>query len=314
MPIEALLEAPTPFLTDGGLETTLMFQEDIDLPCLATFPLLETTEGRQAIRTYFAKYIGIATATGRGFVLDTTTWRANTSWGPQMGLSVDQVLAANADAVTFAKSIRDAHRGEVSAILINGVVGPADDGYAPAQELTADAALSIHAPQTQALGKAGVDLISALTITHAGEAIGITRAAREIDVPAVISFTLETDGRLPSGQALGEAIEAVDAATDASPIYYMINCAHPDHFRDAVASGAPWTRRIGAIRANASRMSHAELDVAEELDDGDPVELGTLYQELLELLPNIRVVGGCCGTDQRHVGCIAGHRHALRAA
>jgi homocysteine S-methyltransferase len=157
-------------------------------------------------------------------------------------------------------------------------------------------------------------MISAMTLTYAAEAIGIVQAAKEIDVPAVIAFTLETDGRLPSGQPLGDAIAEVDAATNAGPIYYMINCAHPDHFRDALDTNAPWILRIGGIRANASRMSHAELDEAEVLDDGDPIELGALNMELLQLLPNIRVIGGCCGTDHRHVGCISGHGSAHHAA
>ena len=222
-----------------------------------------------------------------------------------MNLSREEVLQINADAVAFADEIRKSRETPQLPIVVNGIIGPAGDGYAPDIELTAEAAQLTHAPQIHALGKAGVDMTTALTITHAGEATGITAAAGEIDLPTVISFTLETDGRLPSGQELGDAIAEVDAATNNYPLFYMINCAHPDHFNNAVAGGQDWTKRIGGIRANASRMSHAELDVAEELDAGDPIELGAQHKELLKCLPNIRVLGGCCGTNHQHVSCIA---------
>lgn len=131
------------------------------------------------------------------------------------------------------------------------------------------------------------------------------RAARAAGMPVVISFTLETDGHLPSGQSLAEAIRETDAATDGAPAYYMINCAHPSHFRDRLAEGSDWRSRIRGLRANASRLSHAELDEATELDEGNPDELGADYRELRLLLPELAVFGGCCGTDHRHVEAIA---------
>lgn len=314
MPIETLTKARRFFLADGGLETFMIFDQGFDLPCFSSAVLLETEEGRAALAAYFERYIGLARETGRGFVMDTPTWRAGASWAEPLGLSVDVIPAINARAAAFVTAIRARHESASVPILINGVIGPAGDGYAPDTMLSAPEALAIHALQVRALGQAGVDMISALTMTHAGEAAGIALAADKAGLPVVISFTVETDGRLPSGQSIGEAIKEVDKATDAAPIFYMINCAHPDHFREAVRTSEPWVLRIGGIRANASRMSHAELDAAEELDDGDPVELGHLHRELLDLLPNIRVIGGCCGTDHRHVGCIAGHTTQRPAA
>jgi homocysteine S-methyltransferase len=217
-------------------------------------------------------------------------------------------------AVAFAKNIRARWQDRVTPILINGVVGPADDGYKPGGLLTADEAQEVHRPQIEVFAKEGVDMISAITMTNIGEAVGIARAAKKSGVPVVISFTLETDGRLPTGDLLGEAIEAVDAATGNAPAYYMVNCAHPDHFRDAVANGESWTTRIGGLRANASRLSHEELDQAEELDQGDPEEFGQLHGELAKLLPALKVVGGCCGTDHRHVGCVSQELHLSEAA
>lgn len=314
MRIQQLIDTNRFFLSDGGLETYMTFDKGYDLPCFSAAVLLDSAQGRADLTAYMERYIGIAKATGRGFVLDVPTWRAGTAWAGPLGQTLHDLMDTNARAVAFMRDLRDRHETPACPILVNGLVGPAGDAYAPDTEITAQDALLTHAPQIHALGKAGVDLISAMTLTHAGEAIGIVRAALEIDLPVVIAFTLETDGRLPSGQPLGEAIAEVDAATKSGPIYYMINCAHPDHFRDVLDTDAAWTRRIGGLRSNASRLSHAELDAAEKLDDGDPVELGQLSAELLARLPNIRVVGGCCGTDHRHVGCIAGHDHARTAA
>ncbi|MBO9436870.1 homocysteine S-methyltransferase family protein [Ruegeria sp. R13_0] len=314
MRIQKLKETRRFFLSDGGLETFLIFDKGYDLPCFSAAVLLDTEQGRADLRAYFERFIDIAKASGRGFILDAPTWRAGTAWAGPLGLTLKEVMETNQTAVSFVSMLRAEHETETCPILLNGLVGPAGDAYAPDAEISRQEALLIHAPQIHALGKAGVDMISAMTLTHAGEAIGIVQAAKEIDVPVVIAFTLETDGQLPSGQSLGDAIAEVDAATNGGPIYYMINCAHPDHFRDVLDTAAAWTLRIGGIRSNASRQSHAELDEAEVLDDGDPVELGMLSAELVSRLPNIRVLGGCCGTDHRHVGCIAGHDHPLTAA
>jgi homocysteine S-methyltransferase len=314
MRIQQLKETRRFFLSDGGLETFLIFDKGYDLPCFSAAVLLDTEEGRADLTAYFERFIDIAKSTGRGFILDAPTWRAGTAWAGPLGQTVKEVIETNHRAVSFVSDIREQHESGDCPILLNGLVGPAGDAYAPDTELSAQEALLIHAPQIHALGKAGVDMISAMTLTHASEAIGIVQAAQEVDIPIVIAFTLETDGSLQSGQPLGDAIAEVDAASSNGPIYYMINCAHPDHFRDVLDTSAAWTLRIGGIRSNASRMSHAELDNSETLDEGDPVELGKLSADLLTRLPNIRVLGGCCGTDHRHVGCIAGHDHSRSAA
>lgn len=301
------------YLSDGGLETYMVFEKGFDLPCFSAAVLLDSDEGRLALVAYFERFIGIARTSGRGFILDAPTWRAGAAWSKPMGQSIEETMEVNARAVLFAQQVRDAYDTPDSPILINGLVGPAGDAYAPDTVLSEQEAFDIHSSQVRALGRAGVDMISAMTLTHASEAIGIVRAAQEIDVPVAIAFTLETDGKLPSGQALRDAIMQVDEATNAYAAYFMINCAHPDHFRDVLQS-EDWLKRIGGLRVNASRMSHAELDESEVLDDGDPVELGQLNSALVDMLPNLRVTGGCCGTDHRHVGCIAGHNSARAAA
>ncbi len=237
------------------------------------------------------------------FVLDTNTWRANPDWGQELGHDLAHLRAVNEEAVASAMKMRREF-GQGLDVLINGVIGPRGDGYDPKTIMSVKEAQKYHGFQIATFVKSGVDMVSALTITNVPEAIGVANAAAEAGVPCVISFTLETDGCLPTGEMLGDAITQVDAQAKAKPAYFMINCAHPDHFADMLPKGADWTRRIVGVRANASRMSHAELDCCETLDDGDPVELGAQYQSLRQMLPNLKVFGGCCGTDHRHLSQI----------
>lgn len=288
-------------LTDGGLETTLVFEMGFDLPHFASFPLLETTEGRRALRDYFRRYAAVAAEHGVRAVFDTPTWRASSDWGVRLGYDAEALRTVSTSAVELLRELRAELEPAGPEIVISGNLGPRGDGYDPGEQMTADEAATFHRPQIEALADAGADLVTALTLTYEAEAVGLATAAASVGIPAVLSFTVETDGRLPTGQPLGAAIAAVDAATGRSPLAYGINCAHPDHFLDALATGGPWVERIGLVRANASRMSHAELDEATELDAGDPVELGALYRELRGLLPNLTVMGGCCGTDHGHV-------------
>jgi len=291
-------------LTDGGLETTLIFHDGIDLPLFASFHALNNLDGRTALRRYYEKYARIARSQGTGFILDSATWRASKDWGDRLGYTDEDLKKANLDAVAMLFDLRAEFEAE-SPFVVSGNMGPRGDGYSPAALMTAEEANDYHSAQVTTLDEAGVDMISAITMTHTGEAIGIARACAHRQVPLALSFTVETDGHLPTGQSLKEAIAEVDA--DCPPAYYMINCAHPDHFRSVLEAGEDWTSRIWGLRANASRMSHAELDEAEELDDGDPQELGRDYASLLSTLPNLRVFGGCCGSDHRHVEAIGFH-------
>ena len=289
------------FLTDGGLETVMVFLEGIELPQFASFTLLDSDEGRAALTRYYTAFLEEAAAQGTGFVLDTATWRASAGWGQVMGIDPDGIDAINREAVGFVQALRAAQPAG-QQILINGVIGPHGDAYAPDQVLTEDAAQKYHQRQVGVLAGAGVDMVSAMTISSTGEAIGIAKAAQAVGVPVALSFTVETDGRLISGMTLEEAIWQTDEATDGAPLWYGINCAHPDHFRHILTGD--WVARIGSVRANASRLSHAELDEAAELDAGNPAELAREYHHLLHVLPGLRVVGGCCGTDLRHVAAI----------
>ena len=299
------------FLTDGGLETYLCFQRGIDLPEFAAFPLLDDDTGRAEITAYMTPFILAAQAQGAGFVLETPTWRAHADWGTKLGYGRADLARVNADAVALMADIRTRHETPQCPMVISGNLGPRGDGYNPAELLTPDAAEAYHADQIATFAATQADLVTAMTITHVGEATGIARAAAKAAMPVVISFTTETDGRLPEGRSLADAVKAVDDATGGAVAYYMINCAHPSHFQDALEAGADWVRRIRGLRANASTKSHAELDNAVELDEGDPRELGGQYRALQDAFPHFTVLGGCCGTDHRHVASIG---HACRAA
>jgi S-methylmethionine-dependent homocysteine/selenocysteine methylase len=293
------------FLTDGGLETTLIFHEGFDLPCFAAFVLLDSECGRKALRDYFDRYAPMAIAAGAGFVLEAPTWRANPDWGTKVGYGTEALARNNRAAIALLLELRDRYETAASPMVVSGALGPRGDGYDPGALMSADEAADYHGFQIGLFRDAGADLVSAFTMTNIGEAQGIALAANALDMPCVISFTVETDGRLPTGDTLAEAIRCVDAETGNGPAYYMINCAHPTHFDHVLAAGEPWIKRLRGLRANSSRMSHAELDNAPELDIGDPLELGGQYAELRRRFPHINVLGGCCGTDHRHVDCIS---------
>ena len=288
---------------DGGVETTLVFLEGFELPCFASFPLLEREDGRAALRRYFAPYLDIARRHGKGFVLDACTWRASPFWGAQLGYSRERLAEANRRCIGFLEEIQGREEGPGRPVVISAPVGPGGDAYDGSRRLTAGEAEAYHSWQVGVLAETAADIVAGMTLAHVEEAIGLVQASRAVGMPVAVSFTVETDGRLPSGQPLGEAIEQVDAETGGAPAYFMINCAHPTHFLPVFAAPGPWQRILG-IRANASAKSHAELDESDELDDGDPHGLAGEYLRIRERLPHLTVLGGCCGTDHRHVAAI----------
>lgn len=294
----------TLFVTDGGLETTLVFHDKMDLPAFASFPLLETEPGRERLAAYYREYLTHAAEHGLGFILESATWRANRDWAAQLGYGAEQLAALNRRGIDEVVALREEFADRVPVIVISGNLGPRGDGYLAENLMTAHEAETYHDEQVRVFADTEADMISAFTLTYAEEAIGIVRAARRHGLPSAISFTVETDGKLPSGQALPDAIAQVDAATGGGPAYYMINCAHPAHFADLLTSNAAWVQRIRGLRVNASRRSHAELNESTTLDEGHPAELGQEIRALRTRRPNLTILGGCCGTDARHIAAI----------
>lgn len=294
------------FLTDGGLETTLIYHEGIDLPAFAAFDLLKNEQGLEVLRRYFSTYARIARAHGAGIVLESATWRANADWGATLGYDAAGLADANRKAIDLLLDIRKEYETDTVPVVISGNLGPRGDGYSPVSRMTARQAQDYHAVQIDTLQATQADMVAAFTMNYVEEAIGIIAAAKAAGMPVAISFTLETDGRLPSGHTLEQAITQADAQTGGYAAYYLINCAHPTHFEHILRDGGAWRERILGLRANASRRSHAELDACTDLDAGDPAELAAGYAALRNGLPRLSVVGGCCGTDHRHVDAIYG--------
>ncbi|WP_407158290.1 homocysteine S-methyltransferase family protein [Bradyrhizobium sp. STM 3557] len=292
------------FLTDGGMETTLIFHHGLELPHFAAFVLLDSVDGREHLKRCYESYLAIAQANRTGFVLDSPTWRANPDWGTKLGYDADALKSINTRSIEYLNELRSSWERPNMPIVINGVIGPRGDGY-KSGNMDASEAEAYHAPQIAAFAEAGADMVTAFTLNGIDEAVGIVRAAKAAkSIPVAISFTVEIDGRLVKGETLREAIETVDRTTRYGPEYFMINCAHPSHFEGALNAGEKWSERIQGVRANASTKSHHELDESETLDSGDPVDLGRRYADLRRSFPSLRILGGCCGTDHRHVAAI----------
>jgi homocysteine S-methyltransferase len=291
------------FVTDGGMETTFIFHDGLQLPHFASFVMIASEEGRDRLRAYYRRYLDIARKHGAGFILDSPTWRASPDWAEKLGYTPEALHNANVESIALLARLREQHEEPSRPIVLSGTIGPRGDGY-KAGHMNAREAEDYHSVQIGSFADSDADMVAAVTLNNIDEAIGVARAAAAHGMPNAISFTVETDGKLVTGRTMQDAIETTDAATGGSPAYYMINCAHPTHFAQALDPGADWTKRIHGLRANASRMSHAELDESETLDAGDPVDLGQRYRDLMQRMPQVRIVGGCCGTDHRHVAAI----------
>jgi S-methylmethionine-dependent homocysteine/selenocysteine methylase len=292
------------FLTDAGMETYLIFHEGVDLPFFASFDLMKNEDGIAQVRRYYERFIAMARQRGLGFVLESPTWRANADWAAKLGYDRQARADINRRTIALMAQTRDQHETADTPIVISGNIGPQGDGYSPDRMMSVNEAQDYHAEQIDVFAATDADLVSAFTLNYVNEAIGVARAARAAKMPVVISFTVETDGRLPTGQTLKDAIVETDLKTNGTPAYYMLNCAHPTHFADVLndeAMSESWTRRLRGLRANASTRSHAELDAAPDLDAGDPAALGRQYRDLRKRMPQLTILGGCCGTDHRHV-------------
>lgn len=290
------------YVSDGGLETDLIFHHGVDLPEFASFPLVGDEAGRALLRRYYDGYADVARRADAGLTLESPTWRANPDWGARVGYDADDLERANTGAIRFLQSVRDSY-ADLTDVRIIGAIGPRGDGYVAGEQADPDEAADYHAAQVSAFAAAGADLVAAYTLTGPEEGMGIVRAARAAGVPVLVGFTVETDGRLPDGTSLRDAVARVDEAD--APDGFIVNCAHPTHIAPAL-DGGDWLPRVVQVNPNASTQSHEELDAAEELDTGDLGLLRSSYDALRPSLPSLQIVGGCCGTDASHVAALWG--------
>jgi len=304
------------FLTAGGLETTLIFHHGVELPYFAAFVLMGAEDGEARLTEECARFAEIARAAGLGFILDAPTWRANRDWGEKLGYNAAALDVVNRRSIEMLIGLRERFETPASPMVVSGTIGPRGDGYRPDEMMSVEKAQAYHSAQIESFAASDADMVAAFTLSYAAEAIGIVRAATEAGMPVAISFTLETDGRLATGMSLRDAIVAVDDATGGAAAYFEINCAHPTHFMQALEADEAWIQRLRGLRANASKRSHAELDASPDLDAGDPAELGREYRDIRRRYGQFTVLGGCCGTDHRHVEqiCLACTADETRAA
>lgn len=291
-------------LAEGGLETWLVYHEGVTLPHFAAFDLVRRPGGRALLERHYRSFAELGAREGVGVILETATWRASSDWGARLGYGARQLEALHHELLEVLLGVRAALQPSPVAILVAGSMGPRSDAYVPTVRMSVDEAAAYHGAQLATFAEMPIDLVVASTLGYVEEALGVTQAARSLPVPLVLSFTVETDGRLPSGQGVGEAIEQVDAASGDRVAYYMINCAHPSHVALGLEPDAPWLGRLRGLRANASAKSHAELDAATALDEGDADELAAGFAALRTIWPGLIVVGGCCGTGPRHTARI----------
>lgn len=307
------------WVTDGGLETDLMFHHGVDLPGFAAFPLLETSEGRALLGHYYAGFARVASRAGMGLLLETPTWRAGPDWVVSLGGSRGDVRRINLESVLFMAGLAEVLVAEGIApggkdgfdgsgrgpdVRVCGVLGPRGDGYVAGDRTSAEEFAAYHSPQIEAFAESGAARITAYTLTTVAEAAGVVLSARSQGIGVAVSFTVETDGRLPDGTPLGDAIGSL--RQQAEPDGLLVNCAHPSHVAAALEWGDDWTTHVTGLRVNASRQSHAELDEADELDEGDILDLVSEHEKLAARMPRLDIVGGCCGTDVRHVAALWG--------
>ncbi len=287
------------YLTDGGLETHLIFHKGMELPYFAAYSLLLRESGREHLTEYYRSYVTLALKFSVGLVLETPTWRASSDWGGKLGHDARTLVEVNQRAVAELRELVE-KEGAEACTVISGCMGPRGDGYQATELLTPEQAAEYHWAQAQALASAGADQLSAMTLSYSDEAIGFCWAARKAGVPLVISFTVEKDGRLPGGESLAQAVSKVDRATEEYPSYYMVNCAYPTHMEGGFDPEGAWQQRLGGLKPNASSKSHEELNESKELDSGDPSDFAKRCADLRRRFPNLQVFGGCCGTGVEH--------------
>lgn len=292
-------------LADGGIETALTDRLGQELPEFAAFVLLDTADGREALREYYRPFLALAARRGMPLVLDTPTWRANPDWGSVLGRDAAALERANADAVALLRTLVEQTAPD-SDVTVNGCVGPRFDDFVAADRMSVESARDYHAPQIAALAEAGADRVTSVTTLDVAEGSGIVLAAREARIPAAVSFTVGADGRLADGSTLASAIAAVDAATGGAAVGFLVNCAHPSEVRRGLEAVGGGSDRIIGFRLNAARYG-------EEGPGDTPEEFAAGIAGLLALAPNARVLGGCCGTDAPHIAAVA-DAVAVRAA
>jgi S-methylmethionine-dependent homocysteine/selenocysteine methylase len=295
-------------LTDGGIETRIMFETGITLPpYVQVTGLVKDPAGGPVLCRIYESYIAAARSFGLPVVIGTPTFRASMNFVLQAGLDgTGAVRRLNADAAAMHREIRA--QSDHRPIYIAGVIGPSGDAYRPEESLSAEEAREYHSLQAGTLAQSGVDFLYAPTFPAVEEALGAAMAMGATGLPHVVSFVLERNGRVLDGTPLHAAIERIDAAASPAPLFYSISCVHPSIAATALRDEAVFSnlvaRRLNEFKANSSPLSPEELVQLDHPEGDDPdlfaAEMWKIHEDF-----GLRVLGGCCGTDDRHIRALA---------
>jgi S-methylmethionine-dependent homocysteine/selenocysteine methylase len=299
------------YLTEGGVETEIMYKWGHKLPHFAMFTLLDKPEAMADMKSMFARALEVAATQKTGLVLSSLDYRASPDWAALLGISADGLRDVHFRTVAFMKEVAAPFVEKIPDLVFSGVIGPRGDAYGKGGGITEEEAEDYHTPQLKNLRDAGADMACALTFNNIPEAVGVARAAKAVGIPLGLYFTLNSKGTLGSGPTLKEAVESVEEITQGAPSYYGLNCSHPLEFMESLEDG-DWLKRVRSIRPNAVRMEKVALCKLGHLEDGDPEELGQQMGDIRQKFPQMDILGGCCGTDERHLGEIA--KNALAAS
>ena len=300
------------YLTEGGTETEILYKWGYELPEFAMFPLLDNAEADQCIRGIYRRYFDVAEAFETGLVILGHDYRASPDWARKLGYSLDGLAEMQHRTIDFLADMRSEYKGRVSDVYISGCIGPRGDAYGTGAEISESEAEDYHSVQLSTLRETDADMAIAATFNNIPEAIGVVRAAKNIGVPLGVSLTLTTESRLRSGPTLKQAVETIDEQTDGAAAWFGTNCSHPLEFEPAISETGVWTERLRYIRPNASRMEKIALCKLGHLEDGNPIELGQQMGDVAQRFPKMDILGGCCGTDERHLGEIAKNVNSVR--
>jgi len=302
------------YLTEGGAETEILYKWGFELPEFAMFPLLDNSEADAVIRGMYRRYFDVAEAHDTGLLILGHDYRASPDWGAKLGYTPEALVEMQHRTIQFLTDMRTEYEGRVTDVYVGGCIGPRGDAYGTGGDITESEAEDYHSVQLTTLKETDADMAVAVTLNNIPEAVGIVRAAAAIGFPVGISLTLTTQGRLRSGPSLREAVESIEEATGGTAAWFGTNCAHPLEFEPAIADSGAWTERLRYIRPNAVKMEQVALCKLGHLEDGDPVELGEQMGDVARRFPRADILGGCCGTDERHLAEIAKNVNSMRSA
>lgn len=306
--LRELLETGAPILADAAIETRIMFETRVRMdPHIQVAALLERPRGRAALREIYATYLDVAWAHGLPIVMGTPTFRASRRYVERARRpAAETVRRLNTEAVAFLNEIRD--QGEHDPVFLAGVIGPYGDAYSPDDCLNHLDGADYHLEQVRALAEAGVDALFAPTFPSIEEAHGVAMAMATTELPYAIGFVLDHRGRMLDGTYLHDAIERIDNAVVPAPAWYAISCVHPTVARTALAdlasAGGGALTRLREVKANGSRLAPDELVSLDHADSDEPDIFGEAMHQL-GIDFDVQILGGCCGTDSRHLAALA---------